>query len=225
MSNPYPPYTPEHRVFAAARTDPNLRASQVLEAAGWVPHDGTALGTDLRAQYNRESVLLQREPVAVNRQASEWNEAEPPGTRPLDRSAAFTALLELSEGFRQSDMHQGGRMITSFLADFYTSGGTNMYEYARGWTERDAEAQVTRAALESDDQAPVAAVENETAGSAAYSTVIPEAALGSSEAAPPAVESRLRDVTVDGLGWPTEKDTVSADLAAMFRAEPQELEL
>jgi hypothetical protein len=66
---------------------------------------------------------------------------------PLDRSAAFTALLELDpEGFGKQDMDTSGKTITTFLADFYESDATNMYTYAQSWlserqgaTQREAE--------------------------------------------------------------------------------------
>jgi hypothetical protein len=203
MSNPYPSYTPEHRVFEGARAGPDLTPEQVLEAAGWVPHDGTSLRSDLLAQYSRESGLLQRHSAAVDRQAVGWVEAEPAQARPLDRSAAFTALLELSADFRQSDMAQGSETVSRFLADFYASGAPNMYRYARAW------------------------VPAHQAAASAGSPVARDGALPMGAAAPaPALEpAGLPDVTMDTLGWPTEKDTVSANLAATFDEEPPGLEL
>jgi len=55
---------------------------------------------------------------------------------PLDRSAAFTALLELDpKGFGESSDPESTKTITTFLDDFYESGATNMYAYCREWLE------------------------------------------------------------------------------------------
>jgi hypothetical protein len=63
----------------------------------------------------------------------------------LDRSAAFTALLELDpEGFGKQDMNTSGETITTFLEGFYQSGATNMYTYCREWLDaRDDQALKT----------------------------------------------------------------------------------
>jgi len=59
---------------------------------------------------------------------------------PLDRSAAFTALLELDpEGFGMQDMNTSGQTITTFLEDFYQSGATKMYTYCREWLDARAD--------------------------------------------------------------------------------------
>ena len=52
---------------------------------------------------------------------------------PLDRSAAFTALLEFAPWFGQAESRQAGAIVTAFLVDFYRSGSKDMAEYARGW--------------------------------------------------------------------------------------------
>src|SRR5258708_31309309 len=55
---------------------------------------------------------------------------------PLDRSAAFTALLELDpEGFAKSSDPESTKTITTFLEDFYESGATNLYTYCREWLD------------------------------------------------------------------------------------------
>jgi hypothetical protein len=55
---------------------------------------------------------------------------------PLDRSAAFTALLELDpEGFGKSSDPNTTKTITTFLDDFYQSAATNMYTYCREWLD------------------------------------------------------------------------------------------
>ena len=60
---------------------------------------------------------------------------------PLDRSAAFTALLELdAEGFGKQDMDASGKTITKFLDDWCASDSTNMYKYAQGWLKERQEA-------------------------------------------------------------------------------------
>jgi len=64
---------------------------------------------------------------------------------PLDRSAAFTALLELDpEGFGKSSDPKSTKTITRFLDDFYQSGATNMYAYCREWLDaRDDQVRET----------------------------------------------------------------------------------
>ena len=55
---------------------------------------------------------------------------------PLDRSAAFTALLELDpEGFGKSSDPETTKTITTFLEDFYESDATNMYTHCRKWLD------------------------------------------------------------------------------------------
>jgi hypothetical protein len=59
---------------------------------------------------------------------------EQPGHRhSLDRSAAFTALLEFWPWFGKLGMDEAGRIITRFLDDFYASGSTDMAAYAKTW--------------------------------------------------------------------------------------------
>ncbi len=52
---------------------------------------------------------------------------------PLDRSAAFTALLEFAPWFGRTESRQAGAVMTAFLADFYRSGSKDMAAYARRW--------------------------------------------------------------------------------------------
>jgi hypothetical protein len=55
---------------------------------------------------------------------------------PLDRSAAFTALLDLDpEGFGKSSDPESTKTITTFLDDFYQSSATNMHAYCRQWLD------------------------------------------------------------------------------------------
>jgi DNA-binding CsgD family transcriptional regulator len=68
----------------------------------------------------------------------------------LDRSAAFTVLLELDpEGFGKQDMDESGRTITRFLADFAKSGSVNMFDYGKQFVserrEREIEARTDMA--------------------------------------------------------------------------------
>lgn len=59
---------------------------------------------------------------------------------PLDRSAAFTCLLELSpDGFGKTSEPATGEIITGLLEDFYASGQTRMYEYTRQWLSEPEE--------------------------------------------------------------------------------------
>jgi hypothetical protein len=55
---------------------------------------------------------------------------------PLDRSAAFTALLELSPEFRVMDSRDGEKAVTRFLDAFYEASPEarkDMLGYARAW--------------------------------------------------------------------------------------------
>jgi hypothetical protein len=59
---------------------------------------------------------------------------------PLDRSAAFTALLELDrDGFGKQDMRESDKTVSAFLEDWYQADSTNMWDYARQWLERRQE--------------------------------------------------------------------------------------
>jgi hypothetical protein len=44
---------------------------------------------------------------------------------PLDRSAAFTALLEFCPGFGKTEAREAERIVTRFLDSFYSSGSTD----------------------------------------------------------------------------------------------------
>jgi hypothetical protein len=52
---------------------------------------------------------------------------------PLDRSAAFTALLEFCPWFGKTESREAEAVVTRFLAGFYASGETDMAAYARRW--------------------------------------------------------------------------------------------
>jgi hypothetical protein len=52
---------------------------------------------------------------------------------PIDRSLAFTALLDLDPAFGPMEQGKGSERITAFLADWHGSGHTDMYAYAREW--------------------------------------------------------------------------------------------
>lgn len=54
-------------------------------------------------------------------------------TRPLDRSAAFTALLEFCPWFGRLSMDESSETITRFLDEFRASGSTDMAAYAKRW--------------------------------------------------------------------------------------------
>ena len=85
---------------------------------------------------------------------------------PLDRSAAFTALLELDpDGFGKSSHPESTKTITTFLDDFYRSGATNMYAYCREWLDAR------------DDQV--------------LETIRQAEEVQAAEAAPPAAEARV----------------------------------
>jgi hypothetical protein len=52
---------------------------------------------------------------------------------PLDRSAAFSALLELSPEFGKTDLNTSGQLITEFLDSWRTSDSKDMFAHAREW--------------------------------------------------------------------------------------------
>ncbi len=52
---------------------------------------------------------------------------------PLDRSAAFTALLELSPEFGKTDMNTAGELITELLQSWRASDSRDMFAHAREW--------------------------------------------------------------------------------------------
>jgi hypothetical protein len=55
---------------------------------------------------------------------------------PLDRSVAFTALLELRPGFGQTESKAASVLVDEFLEDFYASGSKDMGAWARTWQPR-----------------------------------------------------------------------------------------
>jgi hypothetical protein len=61
----------------------------------------------------------------------------------IDRSLAFTALLELDPaGFGKISDPQAGQMITKLVEDFHASGAKDWYGYTREWlTQREAGAE------------------------------------------------------------------------------------
>jgi len=50
----------------------------------------------------------------------------------LDRSVAFSILLDVFPGYAES-VDDGGKSITAFLADWYEDPSTSMYEFAKRW--------------------------------------------------------------------------------------------
>ena len=51
----------------------------------------------------------------------------------LDRSAMFTALLDLSTIYGLLDTRDGAQVITEALEAWYESPSTDMYEFAKEW--------------------------------------------------------------------------------------------
>ena len=52
----------------------------------------------------------------------------------IDRSLAFTALLELDpNGFGKTSEPKTGQMITELVGDFHASGAKDWYGYTREW--------------------------------------------------------------------------------------------
>lgn len=60
-------------------------------------------------------------------------------TGPLDRSAMFTALLELDPEFRSMPMQEGMERITEALADWQESESTDMFAFAKQWVAKRQE--------------------------------------------------------------------------------------
>ncbi len=58
-------------------------------------------------------------------------------SHPLDRSAAFTALLEFSPGFGKTEAREAERIVARFIDGFYGSCRTDMAAYARSWATAD----------------------------------------------------------------------------------------
>ncbi len=63
------------------------------------------------------------------------------GMRDLDRTLAFTALLDLSPAFRELSLDAGSGTITRFLDEYYewldgrpfVAGRDDIYSYAKLW--------------------------------------------------------------------------------------------
>ena len=56
---------------------------------------------------------------------------------PLDRSAAFTVLLQLDgDGFGKQGMRESDKTVSAFLEDWYQADSTKMWDYARQWLDR-----------------------------------------------------------------------------------------
>ena len=51
---------------------------------------------------------------------------------PLDRSVAFTILLDLSPAYADSTTDDGD-LITEFLEDWYADPGLDMYAFGKVW--------------------------------------------------------------------------------------------
>lgn len=58
----------------------------------------------------------------------------------LDRTLAFTALLEQDKTFRGLSMQEEADRISALLKDWYTETGgeRNMWDYTREWLAREA---------------------------------------------------------------------------------------
>lgn len=54
----------------------------------------------------------------------------------LDRSAAFTVLLE--NPVFANGVDDNGKTVTRFLADWYEDPSTDMYEFAQRWNLEEA---------------------------------------------------------------------------------------
>ena len=58
----------------------------------------------------------------------------PKQANPLDRSAAFTVLLELSpQGFGKTEWHAGEDLVTTFLEDWRESDAKDMFAFGQTW--------------------------------------------------------------------------------------------
>lgn len=56
-----------------------------------------------------------------------------PASNGLDRSTAFTIMLDIDPGFGKLDVRLGRERVTVFLSDWHRSTGTDMYRYAVEW--------------------------------------------------------------------------------------------
>ena len=68
----YAPNTPEYRVAELARQGSGKTAEEVLQASGWVPHDGTWQRDELLAQYAREAPFCDRTAQGIALHAADW---------------------------------------------------------------------------------------------------------------------------------------------------------
>lgn len=84
----------------------------------------TRYSRDVRALLARIAELEQdREPIHTKRRHD------------LDRSTAFTVLLELYPGWGDT-VDDGGADVTRFLQDWYVDPSLDMAEFARRWIAR-----------------------------------------------------------------------------------------
>jgi hypothetical protein len=80
-------------------------------------------GFDSPAGHNE--IFIRREEKTVMSAKPEY---------PLDHSAAFTALLELSPVFAKADTRAADAMLAEFLRAWYAdSDYTDMFRFAREW--------------------------------------------------------------------------------------------
>lgn len=60
-----------------------------------------------------------------------------PATSDLDRSTAFTILLDVDPGFGQLDVRVGRERVTAFLTDWSRSTAKDMYRFAVEWVRKN----------------------------------------------------------------------------------------
>jgi hypothetical protein len=119
--NPYRQHTPEGRVFEAARFDHGLTDEQVLEAAGYVPHDGTDLRDELITLYRSQ-----------------------PGPKSFEEGLKLHAADWAFNGMR-SDLATaeayGRHMVGMHRAGDLTVHTSHTHAYPRFLAQREAEAE------------------------------------------------------------------------------------
>lgn len=146
MNNPYVEYSPEHRVYELAQRQSGLTPEEVLEAAQYVPHDGTWLRDELLAQYQEQSQQADRTAEGIALHAADWAYAGMKSN--LDTARAYGAHMEAM--WRSGDMDVTTSHKTeypAFLAareaeveqqQAYTESFTPSYAHGLLWASTEA---------------------------------------------------------------------------------------
>jgi hypothetical protein len=129
VSNPHPQFTPEHRVWELAQLGGSGKTdAEVLEAAGYVPHDGTWLRDELLAQYARESAQADRTAEGINMHGADW------------AYAGHHSSLEVAQAY-------GNHMEAMWRSGEMTAETSHKIEYPAFLAAREAERQAAEPEL------------------------------------------------------------------------------